>query len=218
MIKIPLFPLNVVLFPGMPLDLHIFEPRYRIMVRECIEQKRPFGVALIRQGQEVQGPAVPYSVGCTARIASVKRLPDGRLNLTVMGKNRFRIRSLDDTKAYLSAEVEAYPLENPYRLIVFAGMIDLHLQVILYLQRLSAIIRDELDVSQLKLPGEVPGMLYAAAGLLQIPQVEKQRVLEAHNASDLMLLMRRLYRREIALLSPRVQVEEEQAKRSAELN
>ena len=79
--RLPLFPLNSVLYPGTLLPLHIFEERYRSMISRCVEEKVPFGVVLVRSGEEVGGPAEPYDVGTTARVARLQRLPDGRMNL-----------------------------------------------------------------------------------------------------------------------------------------
>ncbi|MHB8574233.1 MAG: LON peptidase substrate-binding domain-containing protein [Dehalococcoidia bacterium] len=103
---IPLFPLNTVLFPGATLPLHIFEPRYRLMLNECIDAEAPFGVVLIRGGVEVGGEAQPHEIGTTARVARVERLPDGRMNLVSVGVRRFRIHSLDRSLPYLRGEVE----------------------------------------------------------------------------------------------------------------
>jgi Lon protease-like protein len=97
---IPLFPLNVVLFPGTPLPLHIFEPRYRQMTRECLEEKREFGVVLARK----DGIA---AVGCTAEIVKVvKRYEDGRSDILTMGRRRFRVNEVIDDKAYYQGRVE----------------------------------------------------------------------------------------------------------------
>lgn len=104
--RLRLFPLNTVLFPYAAMPLHIFEERYRLMIGHCIDEKSAFGVVLIRSGVEAGGPAEPYDVGTTARIARVQRLPDGRMNLIVLGKRRFRILSLDTTEPYLQGEVE----------------------------------------------------------------------------------------------------------------
>ena len=87
--ELPLFPLNLVLFPGMRLPLHIFEERYKAMIGDCIEREAPFGVVLIREGPEVGGPAEPFRVGTTARITQVHRLEEGRLNLLAQGERRF---------------------------------------------------------------------------------------------------------------------------------
>lgn len=104
--RIPLFPLNTVLFPNATLPLHIFEERYRLMIGRCIEERAPFGVVLIRAGEEVGGAAEPYDVGCTARIARVQRLDDGKMNLICFGERRFRIDALDSTEPYLIGDTE----------------------------------------------------------------------------------------------------------------
>jgi Lon protease-like protein len=101
-----LFPLQSVLFPGMRMPLHIFEERYKVMIRECIEEDAPFGVLLIRVGAEVGGAAVPHGVGTTARINQVEYLDDGRMNIFAIGERRFRVVELHTTQAYLSGEVE----------------------------------------------------------------------------------------------------------------
>jgi Lon protease-like protein len=90
----------------MRMPLHIFEDRYKTMVRECIEEDAPFGVLLIRVGAEVGGAAVPYGVGTTARVSQVEYLDDGRMNIFTMGERRFRIVKLDTSLAYLSGEIE----------------------------------------------------------------------------------------------------------------
>ncbi|KAA0225270.1 MAG: Lon protease [Fimbriimonadales bacterium] len=103
----PLFPLNAVLLPYQMLPLHIFEERYRELVRDCLENDRPFGVVLLREGSEVGDPdVVPYMVGTTARIVQHEDLPDGRINLMAMGESRFRVRKLDNSKPYLVGWVE----------------------------------------------------------------------------------------------------------------
>jgi Lon protease-like protein len=104
--ELPLFPLNTVLFPGALLPLHIFEPRYRTMIGECIDQERPFGVVLIERGQEVGEGAVPHSVGVTAQITGVDRLDDGRLNIVCVGQDRFRILDTSSARPYLTVDVE----------------------------------------------------------------------------------------------------------------
>ncbi|MCC6175526.1 MAG: LON peptidase substrate-binding domain-containing protein [Chloroflexi bacterium] len=106
---LPLFPLNTVLFPGVPLPLHVFEERYRLMIGTCIVTDNEFGVALIREGVEVGGPAVPYDVGTIARIVDVERMPDGRMNLLTMGMERYRLLSVVQREPYLSGRVEVLP-------------------------------------------------------------------------------------------------------------
>lgn len=98
--KIPLFPLDVVLFPGAPLPLHIFESRYREMIGECLDGSRVFGVV------RAQRDGLPV-VGCTARIVRVlRRYADGRLDILCQGETRFEIEALDNSRAFLQAEVD----------------------------------------------------------------------------------------------------------------
>jgi Lon protease-like protein len=87
---IPLFPLNIVLFPDGALPLRIFETRYLDMVRGCMREERGFGVVLIREGNEV-GPAETYDVGTMAKITDFDQLPGGLLGLSCVGEQRFRI-------------------------------------------------------------------------------------------------------------------------------
>lgn len=96
---IPLFPLDLVLFPGTPLPLHIFEPRYKEMIGECLAQQRNFGV--VRSVE--QGLA---EVGCTAEIVSVvKEYPDGRLDLVTEGRRRFELLRVNEERSYLRGEI-----------------------------------------------------------------------------------------------------------------
>jgi len=98
--RIPLFPLNVVLFPGEQLPLHIFEPRYRQMVRDCLEAKSPFGMLLALPDGIVR-------VGCTAEILSVtNRYADGRLDILTVGRHPFRIVELFKEKPLLEGAVD----------------------------------------------------------------------------------------------------------------
>ncbi len=90
--SIALFPLNIVLFPGGALPLRIFETRYVDMVRRCMHGSQAFGVALIREGNEV-GPAETFDVGTLAKIVDFHQLSDGLLGLSCVGEQRFRIRS-----------------------------------------------------------------------------------------------------------------------------
>ena len=91
---LPLFPLNLVLFPGMDLPLHIFEERYKDMVRECLNNDSPFGVVLIKEGLEVGEPAEPERIGTSARILRSEVLDQGRLNIMTKGDRRFEIEEI----------------------------------------------------------------------------------------------------------------------------
>ncbi len=138
-LKLPIFPLHTVLFPGAPLQLHIFEERYRMMIGRCLEQHTPFGVTLIRSGGEISpddpwirrqiesagggdaeiqalrqrlgGEAMPYAIGTTAQISVGEsvRLDDGRYYIVATGQRRFRIQYLVQRQPYLIASVAYLP-------------------------------------------------------------------------------------------------------------
>ncbi|MBZ5652146.1 MAG: LON peptidase substrate-binding domain-containing protein [Acidobacteriia bacterium] len=96
---LPLFPLDVVLFPGTPLPLHIFEPRYREMISECLDRKTSFGVVRAKE----EGVA---EIGCTAEIITVTRkYPDGRLDIVTEGRERFEVMQVNQERSFLQAEV-----------------------------------------------------------------------------------------------------------------
>lgn len=101
-----LFPLETVLFPGVTLPLHIFEPRYKQMITRCLHLKQPFGAVLIKEGVEVGGSAEPFPVGTVAAIQHALRFEDGRMLLTAEGQQRFRIGSIVQREPYLVANVE----------------------------------------------------------------------------------------------------------------
>lgn len=110
---LPLFPLKTVLFPGGVLTLKVFETRYMDMVRECLKNNAPFGVALIKSGQEVGAPAEPESVGSLAHIISWDMPSLGMMMLRIQGGERFRIlekRVLSDNR--LEARVEMIPPDS----------------------------------------------------------------------------------------------------------
>lgn len=96
---IPLFPLDLVLFPGTSLPLHIFEPRYKEMISECLDRKKSFGIVRAKE----EGVA---EIGCTAEIITVaKKYPDGRLDILTQGRERFEVMQVSQERSFLQAEV-----------------------------------------------------------------------------------------------------------------
>ena len=90
--ELPLFPMNTVLCPGIALPLHIFEDRYRALVRHCIDTTSPFGVVMIREGREVGTGAISFTgIGTIAEIRDAGRYEDGRYDLLIVGTRRFEI-------------------------------------------------------------------------------------------------------------------------------
>ncbi len=201
MFDLPLFPLQTVLFPGMPITLHIFEERYKTMVRHCMRTKTPFGVVLIRRGTEAHGPlAEPYDIGCTAHVTQIETLDESHMNLVAIGVDRFRIRTLDDsTQPYLVGEVELAPMPNrdPDGL---AWEIE-HLRPLIerYIHLLAQADGTLVDSTH-QLPDAPLVLAHLAAMILQIPPEQKQPLLAAENTTRLLRGLRELYRREVALL------------------
>jgi Lon protease-like protein len=107
-VMLPLFPLGAVLYPGMLLPLHIFEERYRQLVRDLLDGPEPrrFGVIAIRKGREtgIDGVHSLYEIGCTATLRRVDAHDDGRFDIVTIGIQRFRLRGLDETRPYLQGE------------------------------------------------------------------------------------------------------------------
>jgi Lon protease-like protein len=116
--RIPLFPLGAVLYPGLVLPLHVFEPRYRALVQGLLDappqEPREFGVVAIREGREVGegGARSLHPIGCTASLREVEAYDDGSFNITTVGAQRFRIVSVDTTAPLWQAEIE-HLVEEP---------------------------------------------------------------------------------------------------------
>mgnify|MGYP001488902116 CR=1 FL=1 len=106
LVELPLFPLNLVLFPGMRLPLHIFEERYKTMIGECIDSNSPFGVLLIKEGPEAGGTAEPFRVGTTARITQNTQLDGGRLNILTIGEKRFQLIEIIKTTPFMLGNIQ----------------------------------------------------------------------------------------------------------------
>ncbi len=202
--ELPLFPLHVVLYPDMPLPLHIFEPRYREMVMRCREENSPFGVVLIGDGEEIGGEAATSVMGTTARIQNFEELPDGRMNIVVLGETRFRIQEAFRRHPYLSARVEPYweQMSDPVLLKphydTAGGLFKAYLKTLFARQGRS--------LSALQLPQEPEFLSYAIASVLDIPLAEKQKLLE-------MTLTEKRLLREIEILGE--EIDAQKARRAA---
>ena len=197
--ELPLFPLNSVLFPGMPLGLHIFEDRYKLMIQECIDERQPFGVVLIQEGLEALGPAaIPFPVGCTAEIAHVEKLKGGRLNILALGRERFRIQSLSLHRPFLTGTVERFPLTMMDEENSSTAGRRLRPWVARYLNLLSEIGDVEFDAGQL--PVEPLTLAYLAATVLQVEARRKQDLLACEDVESMLNRMNRLFRQELPVL------------------
>lgn len=199
MMELPLFPLGTVLFPGMPLPLHIFEPRYQQMISFCIEQKSAFVVALIRSGREALGPvAETFEVGCTARIREVSPIGEGRLNLQTIGAERVRVLSINNERDYAVCQAEAFPSADQNAITTEELAAELRPLIHTYIKILTATERVEIP-NLMALPPTK--LIWLAADLLQIRPGKKQQLLEEESLPGLYDKVRAAYLSEIALLS-----------------
>ncbi len=198
---LPLFPLNTVLFPGMPLHLHIFEERYKQMIDLCIQESQPFGVVLIRKGMEAMGPlAESHATGTMARIVQVEKLGQGRMNILTVGTDRFRVLKFDSSlKPYLVSSVEPFPLESQDEEGLALAGASLRVHLLGYLENLAKISDIVFDPRQI--PLEPVELCYLCAIALQIPEASKQEILEVPGAPDLIEFLQACLRREQALMN-----------------
>jgi len=175
--ELPLFPLNTVLFPYANLRLHIFEDRYREMIGTCLAEDRPFGIVLIRSGSETGELADPYLVGTAARIVSAERYADGRLDIHVFGDRRFRIREIDNvTHPYLTGRVEP---------VVEQALDDSEQAEELFGQareQFQSLVENLFEPQSYRVkvvfPTDPVELSFSIANLLEIENLEKQRLLE----------------------------------------
>ncbi|HEY2704761.1 MAG TPA: LON peptidase substrate-binding domain-containing protein [Candidatus Dormibacteraeota bacterium] len=196
-VEIPLFPLSVVLFPHMPLPLHIFEERYRQMMRDCEAEGTSFGVVAIREGVEAMGPATPHPVGTLAQLRKVEKLDDGRYNLLVVGASRFRIVGVSSRRPYLVGEVEY--LQDTDGELVSA---ELARQVVTAFRSYADTLRQLAgqDPASIELPDDPELLSYLVAATLQVEVTRKQELLEMDAARERLRGCLALLRREAVLL------------------
>lgn len=199
---LPLFPLDTVLFPEMLLPLHIFEPRYRLLVRRCISEQRPFGIALLRSGTEVGDVVEPFAIGTEARIVATSPLPDGRSYIVVRGLRRFSIEStVADAEPYLVGRVrylqesEGHGAAEHARLTVEAyGQYVVAVMAVTDDARGDRAMIDELAAAS---PREAA---YRIAASLAVDASERQRLLEVATDAERLEAERHLLERETTLL------------------
>jgi Lon protease-like protein len=200
--QLPLFPLNTVLFPGATLPLHIFEPRYRQMIGECVDEERPFGVVLIERGAEVGEGAVPHRVGVTAQVTVVDRLADGRMNILCIGQDRFRILDTSSERAYLTGAVELLADQDADSAPAFAAAETVRER---YLQffKLTLALRGEWS-RRVATVAEPARLSDSVASRLPIAEVVKQALLEELAVPRRLERVAALLDAACAVLGPRV--------------
>ncbi len=179
-LQVPIFPLNTVLFPHMPVALHIFEERYRQMVRDIQSSGHRFCVALIQDGAEVGGEAVPHDVACLVEVVHLEPLPDGRYNLLAVGMERVKISGLDHrSRPYLVGALQPWPEEES---LTDQPLVDKASRLFMeYAGHLMALSGEQLD--DFTLPQEADMLSYVLATALQVGLEERQNLLEMPSAA-----------------------------------
>ena len=190
--EMPLFPLEIVLFPGGVLPLHIFEQRYRLMIQYCLDNDRLFGIVLIKRGREVGEHAEPYLVGTAVKIIEVDRLEDGRMNLITLGQHRFKIMKIRRNLPYLVGRVTVFDTDDaePFEDSEMCGVRAIQLYRT-YESLLAELIPEWKPVEEI--PTDPDHLSYQIATRLQIPLTDKQQLIET-------LSIRQLLGREVELL------------------
>jgi Lon protease-like protein len=196
--EMPLFPLGLVLFPGMMLPLHIFEPRYREMINRCIDEEIPFGVVLIKDGKEVGSQATPYEIGTAARITHVERKPDGRMDVVVVGTRRFGIEKLKHERPYLTAQVNHYPVINGDTRLAVEQAQKVRPKIIRYVDLLTRATGVQLQLDQL--PDDPTSLAFLTAIALQVSPQDKQKLLQLAGIPEILDMGNYLLNRELQLL------------------
>lgn len=181
--QIPLFPLQAVLLPYQQLPIHVFEDRYRRMIRKCLDEERPFGVLLAREDQELNSTNIEtYLVGTSARITAHKTMPDGRSYLLVLGERRFRVRKFNYDEDYLVGNVEpvvelewVHSPTNESLVSRAKTAFSEHLNMLFGSQDINFSIQ---------YPEDPVVLSFAIAGFLDLPLIQKQRLLELTDTTE----------------------------------
>ncbi|GGY52482.1 hypothetical protein GCM10010363_36770 [Streptomyces omiyaensis] len=222
--RLPLFPLNAVLFPGLVLPLNVFEERYRAMMRSLLDidssEPRRFAVVAIRDGQEVaptapgmpdptalpeRGPGAGFGpdplrsfhpVGCVADAASIRQRGDGSYEVMVTGTTRVRLRAVDASGPFLTAETEEIPEDQGEEAEALAEGVLRAFRA--YQKRLAGARERSLTTSELPDDPSVVSYLVAAAAMVDVPT--KQRLLEAPDTTVRLREELALLRAETAVL------------------
>jgi Lon protease-like protein len=182
LVKIPLFPLETVLFPHATLQLHIYEDRYRQLVHDSGELSGIFGIVLLRTGDFATDLAEPYMVGTAVEITQLHSYPDGQIEIQVHGLHRFRIRKFDYDEPYLSGWIEGLDEIDLERDLDFERLIESAesgFQAII-----QGLIGQPGREVQVIFPPTATALSFAIANLLQIENREKQRLLEMDSTED----------------------------------
>jgi Lon protease-like protein len=209
--RLPVFPLTTVLFPGLVLPLHIFEERYRALVRHLVDlppdTPREFGVVAIRSGWEVApgpdrttpgtGEVTLHEVGCTADLREVAELTDGGFDIVTVGRRRFRVIEIDSTSApYLTAEVQWLPEPSGPD----EAAAQLAARVTAVFRQYLGLMRAEPEQLNEQLPEDPTVLSHLVAATAALTVADRQRLLAIDDTAARLRAELRLLNREAALL------------------
>lgn len=198
-----MFPLGTVLLPGVFLPLHVFEPRYRALVHDCLEGTPEFGVALIERGQEVGGGDSRFDVGCVARIVEAGELPDGRYALATVGARRIRVERWLDDDPYPRADVTDWPDPPPD-----AADEEMALAVGAHLRRVLALASEVGEAvpsaADVELASDVTTASYQLAALAPVGPLDRLALLAAASVAARLQLVASLLADVEAVLASRL--------------
>jgi uncharacterized protein len=199
---LPLFPLGTVLYPGLLLPLHIFEERYRQLVRDLLAGPEPgqFGVIAIRKGREtgVDGVSALYEIGCIAALRQVREHSDGRFDLVTAGTQRFRLMSLEHGRPYLQGQVDLLAEDTGDEAAAAAAVQAVQRAFGDYLVALAA--RGAGEVTIPELPDEPIALSYLVAASMVVDLPVRQALLAEPDALRRLQAERELLARETAML------------------
>ncbi len=201
---LPIFPLNVVLFPGMMLPLHIFEERYKSMAQQCLDSGEPFGVVLAKTKDALKVGyndyfSDVYHIGTTAHITAVEHLNDGRMNVITVGQDRFTIKNINiGMDELLIGQVDPFPIEEGNPLEINRLTQQLRPMVARYIQHLADISGE--DLSTATLPTDPTSLAFLAGTAIQGPLSEKQALLSTETLSKLIVNTAGMLNREDKIL------------------
>ncbi len=214
--ELPLFPLQIVVFPGEEVPLHIFEPRYRQLVKDTAESGASFGIVLTRRGRGMGGQGMDpadreptHEIGCTVRMEATEAFPDGRYNIMCRGERRFRIIEKLGERPYWVAEVEflddpadAYSAAAGQAYVDTAALYREHLGLALALQNSWQ--------RRYRLPSGSVELVNHIGSRLEAPPSVKQEVLKAETAVEQLNLLSRVLRTTNRQLQDRVELHHRQ--------
>ena len=181
--NLPLFPLNVVLFPGNILPLHIFEERYRSMIHECLQEDSEFGIILAKGGRVIDDS---YSIGTAVKIIDSDIMEDGRMNIMTVGQYRFQVQEITCQTPYLEALVDPISTNLPIDPTRLQALISRASELCETYENLLAETVTDWEVPK-SLPERPFHLACHIATRLQITLIEKQRLLEIFSVDQMLI-------------------------------